>query len=266
MSKLITYALFEGKAEPHELAAYVRGFYLNARMNNFLYPDFRTHLEVDQATYDDYKNLFDWLVENNTLSLNIDPETPPLCEGMLRRMKPIFTIDVSHIICRDCDAITTHREAQTVQSWLEGGFGFHAINDDPAHGGLMGGMVGFDSAKFKAVTGLHSFEQMIEGRDLSQHGSDQHLLNALHPKLHPHLHVHILKGGSCNGARVDQDVSVILPNVDHALWESDLTCRHIGSAGVVIDETLRFFRRHDEYNWKFQLIEKEFKHLFYWQT
>lgn len=164
MSKLICYSLFKGPKEPFELACYVRGFYFNARMNNLIYPDWRTHLEIDRETYEEYKGLFIWLQVNNNLSLNVNEETPPLCEGMLWRMKPLFTIDVSHILCRDSDAITTYKEAQLVQMWIESGRSFHAIHDNPAHGGLMGGMIGFDCARLKAITGWHSFEQMISGR------------------------------------------------------------------------------------------------------
>src|SRR5437899_1125125 len=137
--KLVCYSLFNSNCQPFERAWYIRSFYLNARMNNLLYPamNWITHLEIERAIYMQYKKLFDWLVEFNSLSLHVNEERPALCEGMLWRMKSAFTENIDHIICRDSDAITTYKEACAVQYWLESGIPFHAINDNPAHGGLM---------------------------------------------------------------------------------------------------------------------------------
>lgn len=272
MSKLICYSLFNGKSEHFEQLAYVRGFYFNSRMNQLIYPDWRTHLEVDRFIYNNYKGLFDWMVANMNLSLNINEQTQPLCCAMLWRMKPLFYQDVTHILCRDADALTTYREAQAVQRWLELGYGFHAINDNPAHGGLMGGMVGFDCAKFKAVTGFDTFEQMIEGKDLSIRGSDQHFLNSLLPELQNDLLLHKFKGGGCNAAQTYEVCTIDLPQVNKRLWESNLCVSFIGSAGFNELETLRFFQRFDPQMWnsktgatgKYAAIEKEFSQLFYW--
>lgn len=264
MSKLICYSLFNGNSEHFEQLAYVRGFYLNARMNQLIYPDWRTHLEVDRFIYNKYKGLFDWMAGYMNLFININEQTPPLCEAMLWRMKPLFYQDVTHILCRDADALTTYREAQAVQQWIESDYAFHAINDNPAHGGLMGGMVGFDCAKFKAVTAFETFEQMISGLNLSQRGSDQHFLNALN-----------LQGVLLHNFRAMDNLywaGQILPQVPKHLWESNLCVSFIGSAGFNELETLRFLQRFDPQMWngktgatgKYSAIEKEFPNLFYW--
>ncbi len=266
MSKLITYALFHNEAkEQYELDAYVKGFYWNCRMNNLIYPDWRTHLEVDQATYQKYKALFDWLVTYNRLSLRINAETPQLCLGMLWRMKPLFTIDVSHIICRDSDAITTYREAQAVQQWLESGIPFHAINDNTSHGGLMGGMVGFDCARIKAAMGWYKFEQLIVG-DLSRHGSDQNMLNSFVHKIAGDLFLHEFSGAGTPAGRTEHTVMIKLPQVSPTLWESNLCTAFIGAPGFNELETLRFFKRFDAENWKYIPIEKEYNNLFPWHA
>src|SRR5690242_4304606 len=265
--KLVCYSLFSGpRAEWFETAAYVRGFYFNARMNNFIYPDWRTHLDVDRQTYERFKKLFDWLVENNTLHLVINETTPKLCEGMLWRLKPVFTIDVSHVLCRDADSVTTYREAQCVQQWLESGIPHHAINDNPAHGGLMGGMVGFTTARLKAAMDWNNWEDVIRGHDLSDHGSDQHMLNnEMSPLIWGNLVLHKIAGAGTNAAIIHTTVPDIqLPQVSPALWESNLVCRHMGSPGIVEMEMLRFLKRFDEYNWKFQPIEKEYPEIFHW--
>lgn len=254
MSKLISYSLFNAPCEMFERLCYIRNFYWNSRMNTFLYPDWRTHLELEYDMYIEYKGLFDWLVENNNLRLGVVTHNPQLCEGMLWRMRPIWTIDVSHVLCRDADAITTYREAQRIQAWLEGGKAVSALLDNPAHGGLMGGMVGFETSSFKAFAHLNSFDELIANEDLSMRGSDQNLLNRRIAPCFPVIEIDWLR----------DDVQITLPQVDPKLWESNLVTRHIGSAGVVEMEIIRFFKRFDEYQWKFDVIEKQFKDLFPW--
>lgn len=265
MSKLICYSLFNGNSEHFEQLAYVRGFYFNARMNQLIFPDWRTHLEVDRFIYEKYKGLFDWMVACMNLSLNINEQTPALCEAMLWRMKPLFYQNITHILCRDTDALTTYREAQGVQCWIEGDYAFYAILDNIAHGGLMGGMVGFDCAKLKAVMNWESFEQMIAGLNLTVRGSDQHFLNSLGIESKTLFH---------NFRLYDSFflANQILPQVDPRLWESNLCVSFIGSAGFNELETLRFFQHFDPQMWngktgatgKYSAIEKEFPILFYW--
>jgi len=268
MGKLISYALFSHpSALPFERLAYVRGFYFNARMNNLMFPDWRTHLEVDRVTHDEFAGLFKWLIENNNLDIHVNEVSPLLCEGMIWRMKPVWTADITHVLCRDCDSITTYREAQCVQQWLESDYHHHAINDNPAHGGLMGGMVGFETAHLKSIMGWTSWEQMISGYNLSERGSDQQLMNERMGKyIAPSTMLHKIQGAGFPAGRIISEVPLIrLPQVDPTLWESNLVCRHIGSAGVVDMEVLRYFKRWDAYDWKYQPIEKEFSRLFYWQ-
>jgi hypothetical protein len=249
--KLICYSLFNGKKERFEKLSYIRGFYFNVRMNRLIYPDWNTYLAVDQSTYDQYKLLFDRL----NIIINVFGHTPPLCEGMLWRMYPIWSEGVSHILCRDSDAITTYKEAQYVEAWLKAGKGVHAIHDNQAHGGLMGGMVAFKTEVIK--NHFHSWEEMITGSNLSKHGSDQDLLNQkIEPKLRKEIYLsdyHYLSSQNFPN----------ITGIDAKLWESNLTCRHIGSAGVVEMETLRFFKRFDNDS-KWIEIEKLYPEIFYW--
>jgi hypothetical protein len=260
--KVISYSLFNSpSAQRFEKLAYIRGFYLNARMNNLIFPnpDWVTHLDVQEELYNEYKNLFDWLRANNNLNLAIITGNPPLCEGMIWRMKSVFTQDVSHVLCRDSDALGTYREAVAVQQWLESGEGTLSLHDNPGHSGLMGGMVGFDTAKFKAYTGYHTWEQMIEGFDLSKRGSDQDLLNTrILPKVK----------GDLKERNTDNLPSIydkgFVPNVDKKLWESNLCVSFIGSAGANELETIRFLKRKDAWSWKHEPIERDHKELFWW--
>lgn len=256
--KLVSYSLFNSNCQRFERQAYIRGFYLNCRMNNLLYPapDWITHVEVERAIYEQYKALFDWLVEFNSLNITVNDNNPALCEGMLWRMRPVFTIDVTHVLCRDSDAISTYREREVVQRWVEAQGAVLSLHDSPGHDGLMGGMVGFDTAQFKAFTGLNSWDEMVAGFDLSERGSDQHLLNQrISPKF-PHWQEWHIAGTH------DQPE---IPGIDKKLWETNLTCRHTGSAGVVDLEVIRQLKRFDAYDWKHQDIERQFADLFYWQ-
>lgn len=261
--KLISYSLFGinnfNENNLFEFRSYVRGFYFNCRMNNLIYPDFRTHLEVSNDVYIKYQNLFDWLVNNNNLSLSVVNQNDPLCKAMLWRMKPIFYQHITYVFCRDTDAITTYREAKAVQCFIEStNYSFHALLDNKAHSGLMGGMVGFKTNELKAICNWKTWDEMVNSfkTDYNNRGSDQFFLNSvILPKIKDKLLFHNL---------TDKDFVYTLPMVDKKLWESNLVCRHIGSAGVIDMEVLRFFNRFDEYNWKYNDIEKQYPEIFYW--
>jgi hypothetical protein len=252
--KIISLALFNHpSAKPFERLAYIRGAFWNCRMARLLYPEYKVKIHVDQSTFTEFEALFNWLNNTGVAIMPLEGGRP-LCEMMLWRMKPCFEQDVTHVLCRDADALVTYREAQRVQQWLEGGKGLHCIHDAPGHAGLMGGLTGFDTAKLKAATSWQTWDQMIIGWDLSQRGSDQNLLNQrVLPHMESELHIH---GATDRFPR--------LPNVDAKYWESDLTVRHAGSAGVVEMETIRFFKRLDEYDYVCAEIQAQFPKLFYW--
>lgn len=258
--KLISYSLFNGDCQRFEKLQYIRGFYLNCRMNNLLFPDWITHLEVSSDIGSEYSALFQWLIENNRLHLNVIQDTDPLCKAMLWRMSPIFYQDVSHVLCRDTDALGTYREALAVQQWIESGECCLSIHDNRAHGGLMGGMVGFNTSKFKGWTMLNSWSEMVSGFDLSQRGSDQHLLNQ---RILPKIRNDVRQRTTKNLPSIYDCPH--LPGVSPSLWESNLCTWFIGSAGFNEFETVRFLKRFDPEPSKYDAIEKEFSDLFYWQ-
>ena len=264
--KLICHSLFDhSSAEPFEKRSYLRGFYFNLRMNLMLMPDWRTHLEVDEATYNEYSVLFNWLKENANLNLQVNPNDTQLCRMMLWRLKPIFLQDVSHVLCRDTDSLTTYREALVTQAWLESGKKCCALNDNRAHSGMMGGMVGFDTAWIKACMEVNSWDQLVSGWDLSQRGSDQHLLNQ---KFLPRIKDDLYFAGSyTSGIKIPDAYSQEpLPQVDPKLWESNLCISFIGAAGFNEFETIRFFKRFDIENWKWAAIENQYPKLFHWRA
>jgi len=277
--KLISYSLFGAnnfnEENRFEFRSYLRGFYWNVRMNHLLYPGWKTNVELDEVTYVAYQGLFDWLKANYGLVINLNcknTQVDPLCKAMLWRLKPLFREGVTHVLCRDSDSITTYREAQCVQLWLESNLAAHAINDNPAHGGLMGGMVGFDSAKFKAITEADTWDELLT-KDISFNyqvrGTDQDFMNKfILPRIKYDLFFHALDKVKLPEAHTVTSYvrNIEVPEVNPKLWESNLTCRHIGSAGVVEMELLRFFSRFsDEGGQRHKEIEMEYPEIFYWR-
>lgn len=260
MSKVLSYSLF-GDPSNFEFGYYLRGVYFNARMNRILYPGFKTSL------YFSVDGGYGGIVEEICKLFNIEGhyiKKAVRCESMLWRMKPLFTEGTTHVICRDLDSVSTYREALCTYEWLNSGLPFHAINDNAAHGGLMGGLVAFKTDEFKKATGYTSFDQMVKGLDLKNHGSDQNFLNkSVLPKIKNQLFIHNLKGAGCQASVTKTEVPASGP-IDKKLWVSDLISRYIGSAGVIDFELLRFFKSFDP-NHKWDEFETKFKSICYWK-
>jgi hypothetical protein len=259
--RCLSYSLF-GDPSSFEFGFYLRGVMLNVRMNKILFPGFETHLHIAGGVHELYKDLF--LDLHKLTGILITPFlNGPRCENMLRRMSPMFLGNAEYVICRDLDSVSTYREALCTYEWLNSGLPYHAINDNAAHGGLMGGLTAFKSEDFKQATGYRSFDQMIKGLDLRQHGSDQNFLNkSVLPKIKNKLFLHNLKGAGCPASVVKTEVPASGP-VDKKYQHSDLVSRYIGSAGVIDFELLRWFKANDP-NPKWDEFEKRFNDVCYW--
>lgn len=260
--KVISYSLF-GDQDSFEFPFYLRGLYFNVRMNRLIYPGWETCIMISESIKE---KVMPFLLKLPIRFISVMPDAP-LCEAMLWRMKPIFWKDevVTHVICRDADAITTYKEAQAVQEWVDSGLGFHGITDNPAHSlPMMGGMVGFRVDHFRQTfPQWTSFEEMIKGHDLSKRGSDQDfMMKKIYPFAKDNMMGHFFDGCRENVKITKHTAGKQIPGVDSKLWESNLTCRHIGSPGVVDFETLRFFKRFDKMD--YSAFEKEFPEICYW--
>lgn len=248
-NKIVSYSLFGSRTtEPWLFNFYLRGFVWNVRMNALIYPDWQTHVEVDSGTFSDYDHIFNGLSDLYGISYNINIQEP-LCKSMLWRLKPVFWPDSNVVLCRDADAITTWREKKAVIKWIDSKYLIHGMNDNPAHKlPLMGGMVGFFSYMIRET--YSTWEEFMEDSvSVSDHGSDQqYLMNKIFNRFKEHVLI--------------EDISNIGSDHTSSLWESDLTCRHIGSAGVVEMETIRFFKRFGDT--RFDEVEKKYPNVFYW--
>lgn len=237
MKKAISYALFG--ADNPMFKFYARGLFYNLRMNKLIYPDWQTVVYCSKCVVDKMKDAISEFYFPNATLITVYEE-PKLCEGMLWRMLPLKYYD--YVIMRDCDAITTWREKKSVDRWIESGKVAHGINDNKVHSiPLMGGMMGMRGGTFS-----NSFPMDKQNDyDLRIHGTDQQFIGD---------HIYPLVKDSIY---IDN-----MPQADYSspLWESDLTCRHIGSAGVVEMELTRFFRRFEpkEENERNEIILKKY--------
>lgn len=110
-------------------------------------------------------------------------EAPSLCGAMLWRMLPIFSGEYEYVACRDVDAMPMPRDRMCVEEFIASGLAMHAIHDNPAHSGLMGGMIAANCYEFmlrilKDKIVAETFDAMISaGSDANAHGKDQNWLN-----------------------------------------------------------------------------------------
>lgn len=261
--KVISYALFDQGG--WEFPFYLRGIFFNIRMNRILYPDWHTMVYVSEEVLQKYFHMFNSVpFGSEKLSIYEDDSNPDRCRGMLWRMQPLFKPDVTHVLCRDADSVATFREVTCVKTWIESGFAYHAINDNQAHAGLMGGMIGFRTEDFKKDVGdFNEWVRLTKGLSLKEHGSDQNFLNrVIHPMIYKKLLLHNLSGAGCRAAKTLNEVG---PE-KNPLWVSNLISRYIGSAGVIDFELLRFFRSMDRANQPvWDEFESQFPLTFYWQ-
>lgn len=246
--KVISYALFKHSETPQWLFNfYLRGLVWNVKMNALIYPEWTSHVEIDAGVFSDYDNIIYALRDHYGMTFNVN-QLEDCCKCMLWRLKPIFE-DTELVLCRDADAITTWRERMAVGEWLNTPYNTHGISDNTAHTlPLMGGMIGFKSAFINNIWKSWS-NFMALSEDLSKHGSDQdYLMKAIYPFVKDDILVSNMYGRE----------SI---NRQNPLWESDLTCRHIGSAGVVEMEIIRFFKKYPN---PMLEVEQKYSHIFYW--
>jgi len=268
--KILSFSIFGSRQTTKEnfwlFAHYMRGLYWNTRMAKLLYPDYLVSVSVDSGTFSDYDNIFYGLKEHYGIAFSIY-EMMPLCKMMLLRLSPIFWDNADTVVSRDADAILTMRERKCVQEFVNSGMTVHAITDDPMHGtGLMGGMTAFRAKPIREKYG--TWENMLSKSPvaINGHGTDQQFMNAvLYPEYKNQMFCHYLNGEKGNGEAIvkNEIANVVLDGVNPKLYESNLCCRHIGSAGVVELETRRFFFRHDKEN-GFEEIAKRYPRVFYW--
>lgn len=154
------------------------------RAHYAVYQDFQLWIHHDERAREfPYFKVLERMQERGLLKLIYMGPSEALCKSMMWRLLPIWNLSVDVVLCRDLDALSTPRERRAIDKWLASDRAISALHDSESHSSaaLMGGMVGFKCewmrdkfASWNAFIGLAG----QYGIDLSQHGSDQRLLNA----------------------------------------------------------------------------------------
>lgn len=283
--KAISYAIF-GYQRPtpqncFPFDSYVRGLWINLRINRILYPGWDNVINLDSETYNSpFRGVFDYIQNKGFGILNLCPSGEPLCKAMLWRMKPIFFSEnlewvYSHVICRDVDSVGTYREAQAVTQWIQEDKTIHCITDSISHNvPMMGGMIGIIPRYFTDRIG-QKFETMMDiphGLDFNRKGTDQDFLNRyIYPKCADSATEHFVLGmvknlAEGNGRHYSiPDIDV--PNVSREM-EAPLNAMagHVGCAGAYSTPLEKFLMDIDPFRNEYLQFEKQFSTLFYWST
>ena len=300
MKGAVSYSLFGyGKdkvKDSFDFPSYMRGFAVNLRMCKLLYPDWAVVLNIDQSTYDGFKDYFDLLKDKNVCTIEVNPSAP-LCLAMLWRLKPIFTRNwdetyqgftewtYTHVICRDLDSLPTYKEAQAVKVWIDNDTSVHAITDSDSHSiPMMGGMVGFRPHYITERIGCQTFKDMMNKypMELSAKGSDQTWMNTyIYPTIAQHgkdsITQHYFEGmpktflgnyytcrcprGTGHADNCPNNVKLDLPD---EMKESNYCTGHCGCAGYYPTACGRFFRDYEDRFKDMAECEKLYPDTFYW--
>lgn len=279
--KAISYSLFgygkDRQQNCFDFFSYTRGLMINIRLNRLLYPGWKNILHTDSETHAAFHILL-----NNIPDLTVVIcEPAPLCLAMLWRMKPIFSTNsdgtwrYTHVICRDLDSPTTHREAQAVQIWIEHDKAMHSITDSVSHNlPLMGGMIGINPRYFTERI-AQNWDEMISmcGNQFNWtcKGTDQtFLMSYIYPRFASKgtesITQHYVLG---HGDTFLNDYHSAIPDVpvsgvSEEMKESNDTCGHIGAAGNYQGPTFQFLRKHKEKFIDLIELEKNYPLVFNW--
>lgn len=279
--KAIAYSIFgyDREKDPNcfDHDCYVRGLMVNVRFNRILYPGWVNVLNIDGQSYSAYRKLYDWLQKKGFIVINMQEDDEPLCKAMLWRMKTAFSYLhphwlYTHVLCRDIDSISTYREAQAVQQWIDEGKAVHCITDSISHNiPMMGGMIGFRPSELSVLLGTNSWEETLAlgaGIDYRRKGSDQDFLNKyIYPKVAHSATEHFVLGMKRTIAEVDgrhYEIPDYKIDVDEKYKSSNACAGHIGAAGYYETPTVKFLRHDDPYRDQYGEIERQFPKLFYW--
>lgn len=290
--RVISYALFgydRARADNcFDFNSYLRGLMLCLRFNKLIYPEWKTVLQLDYATYEGFKDLFKALEDKDLLIIEKNKNGAKLCEAMLWRLKPIFMENVTHLLCRDLDSLSTYREKQAVQYWVDSNTKvMHAITDSVSHNlPLLGGMIGIRPDNFKHRLGVTVFEELMSRCtvDLSQKGSDQTFLNEV---IYPYFglkgtdsitqhyfngygrtflsdwHTCICSPPAGHDEKCPNNYKIDLPD---ELKETNSVCGHVGSAGYYEAPTMKIIYKYRDMFKDLAEIEKPYPQIFYWNT
>lgn len=236
----------------YPFTVFLKFLMINIRAYKSLYDDWDIYLAVDDFSYNNFKEIFDFLNTEKLVDLDVLP-VDDLCKSMLWRCRPNTYSD--YMISRDIDALPTYRERQAVQVWLNSGLNCHSIHDHPQHMTcLMGGMIGLKQ---------HMIDfSLIEksGLDFKKKGADQEFLyKHLYPVVKNSIVEHNMKGLSVDKSNPNSFDFIENINLGIDLIESDKLVDFIGQAGFNIEKAKQYWDVNGKKDIVDKLIEIEIK-------
>lgn len=282
--KAISYSLFGYGRQPQqgsfEFQTYLRGMWTNMRVNRVIYPGWKMIVTVDSDTSraPDINKILNWAYDRDLVDI-VAQKNAPLCISMLWRLWPIFEMDnnkcrYSHVLCRDIDSISTYREVQMVQEWIDEDKTIHCITDSISHNiPMMGGMVGFRPAYFTDRMKCRSWDQLMElagNMDFSRKGSDQDFLGRyVYPPNADSATEHFILGMKQTipegGGRHYRVPDIEIEGVDPVQKCTNDLAGHVGAAGCYEPVMVKWLNTMDPFRDDYAEIEKQFPQLFFWR-
>lgn len=175
--RVISLAIFGDGGYWQYLPAYIRA-------HHALFPGYELRIHHDDAIdRAPYGHALRALEVRGLVALRQMPSRPETgkCEKMLWRIAPAWDPEVEYLFCRDIDALPTWRERRACEEFIASGIDAHALSDNPAHCGLMGGLCGFRAETLRALAFSHADFVVSAGfsdERWAQHGADQDFLNS----------------------------------------------------------------------------------------
>lgn len=258
MQKICSYALFGNQPEN---GGATRDFYWSflpslVRAHHHIFPDWELRVHVDSLWKEDRGELLRRYRDAELLNIVYVEENKSTCRSMLWRLRPLWN-SVGYVLSRDIDSVPSIKERKAVEVFISSGRAVHCLNDSVSHNAvMMGGMVGFDTRKFRVVSPWNSWDDLLalgpnHGLEFYTGGPDQNLqANEIYPLFYPHdVCCHRFKGLP-NDPRIRHcyhDVPETAPlDIHPPVVENDFDklCPHLGSSGYPVDQVLDFFDKH----------------------
>lgn len=222
--------------------------YLRSLVRNHwaVWSDWKLWIHHDEKAREfPYWKCIEKMADRGLLRIFYMGEAKKLCEAMLWRMIPCWNTDVSRVLCRDLDSLSTPRERRAVDKWISSEKAVSALHDSESHSStaLMGGLVGFKSEWVREHWNTYLYliwKAKAHGIDLTYHGSDQNLLNT-----------EVLPYALAEGQLLSEDRLSLGPK-GHIL---DALGTHCGGA-MHVDPVVHWFKEHRDYCPKLDVIEE----------
>lgn len=204
------------------------------------------------------QKLIDLQKDGHIKLIQVDDNTPR-CKAMLWRMLPVWDDEVDYVFCKDADTLPTYKEFQIAAEFIQSNYSVLGINDNPAHGiALMGGMVGFNTKRFRKLTNLNSFNDMVSlmepNFNWDQHGADQIMLNQkILPKVLSQTIIYRVFDGATkyDGINCKLEVpNINISNNEYIHNHGNRFTNYAGACGVNMDlvEIHKFYDAHGNTN------------------